>query len=321
MGRARQSYTALGNRLFSSSISKNATVGFVGLGNMGLPMATNLAKNWGVIAFDANEDSMQQAAKAGIEAADSVEEIGASNCDVIFTMLPGCNAVNAVTPLLLENASSSSSIVFVDCSTVHPSTSRRWNDEIAAKGHARIDAPVSGGVKGAQDGTLTFMVGCQEKSALEKTQPHFDCMGQKTIDCGGPGAGAVVKLCNNLALAAQMIGICEALNLGDSLGVDPVVLADVMNTSTAKCWSCEVNNPHPDVALAKGGLTPAAKDYKGGFGTGLMLKDLSLALSAGSDAGVSLPLGSTSKELYKLADAHGLGAKDFGVMLQFLRGK
>jgi len=165
------------------------------------------------------------------------------------------------------------------------------------------------------------MVGCEDKQALEKTQPHFDCIGGKTIDCGGPGAGSVTKLCNNLALAAQMIGICEALNLGDSLGVDPVVLANVINSSTAKCWSCEANNPHPDVAMAKGGKTPSAKDYEGGFGTGLMLKDLSLALSAGSEAGVSLPLGSTSKELYKLANAHGLGSKDFGVMLQFLRGK
>jgi 3-hydroxyisobutyrate dehydrogenase len=157
--------------------------------------------------------------------------------------------------------------------------------------------------------------------ALEKAMPYLDCMGQRTIDCGGAGAGSAVKLCNNLALAAQMIGICEAMNLGESLGVDPVVLADVMNTSTAKSWSCEVNNPHPAVAVAKGGKTPSAEDYEGGFGTKLMLKDLSLALSAGAEAGVSLPLCSTSKELYKLADAHGLGNKDFGVMLQFLRGK
>ena len=142
--------------------------------------------------------------------------------------------------------------------------------------------------QGAQDGTLTFMVGCQDPAALESAQPYFDCMGQRTIACGGAGAGSAVKLCNNLALAAQMIGICEAMNLGESLGVDPVVLADVMNTSTAKSWSCEVNNPHPDVAMAKGGMTPSARDYQGGFGTKLMLKDLSLALNAGTEAGAKL---------------------------------
>jgi len=142
--RARQSYKYIVDRLFSSS---NASVGFVGLGNMGLPMATNLAKNWNIIAFDVNENSTNQAAQAGIKKADSVEQIGASGCSIIFTMLPGCNAVNHVTPLLLDSTSASSSVVFVDCSTVHPTTSRRWSDQIAAKGHARIDAPVSGGVK------------------------------------------------------------------------------------------------------------------------------------------------------------------------------
>ena len=120
-----------------------------------------------------------------------------------------------------------------------------------------------------------------------------------------------------IALSAQMIGICEALNLGEALGVDPQVLSDTMNTSTAKCWSCEVNNPHPDVADG----TPASKNYEGGFGSRLMLKDLSLAVQAGTDAGVSLPLGNLSKELYKMVDVRGLGEKDFGVMLQFLRGK
>jgi 3-hydroxyisobutyrate dehydrogenase len=144
-------------------------------------------------------------------------------------------------------------------------------------------------------------------------------MGQRVIACGGPGAGAAVKLCNNLALAAQMVGICEAMNLGDALGVDPVILARVMNTSTAKSWSCEVNNPHPSVAVLSD--SPASHNYEGGFGTRLMLKDLGLAVAAGSEAHVALPLGNVTKELYQLADARGLGNKDFGVMLQFLRGK
>jgi 3-hydroxyisobutyrate dehydrogenase len=191
-------------------------------------------------------------------------------------------------------------------------------------GHAMLDAPVSGGVKGAQDGTLTFMVGCDDDDALEMARPWLNKMGKRIVPCGGAGTGSVTKLCNNLALAAQMIGICEAINLGEGLGVDPVVLADVLNTSTAKCWSSEVNNPHPEVAKRdleeKGVGSPASRDYQGGFGTSLMLKDLGLAVAAGQDAGIALPLGSASKELYRMAALHGLGSKDFGVMLQFLRG-
>ena len=189
---------------------------------------------------------------------------------------------------------------------------------------------MSGGVKGATDATLTFMVGAdhvEEGSPFETVRPLLEIMGSRVVLCGKPGTGAATKLCNNLALAAQMIGICEAFNLGEALGVDPVVLSDVMNTSTAKSWSTNVQNPHPAAAAniheTTGGEVspPASRDYQGGFGTRLMLKDLGLAVSAGQAEGVALPLGSTAKELYRLADSHGHGDKDFGVMLQFLRGK
>ena len=165
------------------------------------------------------------------------------------------------------------------------------------------------------------MVGssCSDETMREKVTPLLEQMGKRIVPCGGPGAGAAAKLCNNLALAAQMVGICEAMNLGEALGVDPIVLANVMNTSTAKSWSCEVNNPHPVVASQTG--SPASNNYDGGFGTKLMLKDLGLAVSAGKDARVALPIGTATKELYQLADLHGLGGKDFGVILKFLRGK
>ena len=206
--------------------------------------------------------------------------------------------------------------------------------------------------QGAQDATLTFMVGADNRhlAALEAVRPLFELMGKRVIHCGGPGmflnslhhlimflpeantwfsssigTGTATKLCNNLALAAQMIGVCEALNLGEALGVDPIVLANVMNTSTAKSWSTDVCIPHPDVAAnmkeTTGVTPPAARNYEGGFGTSLMLKDLGLAVSAGAEAGVALPLGAVSKELYRMADLRGLGKKDFGVMLQFLKGK
>jgi 3-hydroxyisobutyrate dehydrogenase len=189
-----------------------------------------------------------------------------------------------------------------------------------------LDAPVSGGVRGASEATLTFMVGNSSAkfvtgtpTALDVAQPLLEHMGRRIVICGGPGAGAATKLCNNLALAAQMAGICEAMNLGDALGVDPVVLAQVMNTSTAKSWSCEVNNPHPAVAAIN--QTPAALDYQGGFSAQLMLKDLGLAVDAGQANNVALPIGNATKELYRMATLQGKGSKDFGVLLQFLRGK
>jgi 3-hydroxyisobutyrate dehydrogenase len=165
------------------------------------------------------------------------------------------------------------------------------------------------------------MVGCQPDShSLETVRPYLESMGHNVIPCGAPGTGSATKLCNNLALATQMIGVCEAMNLGEALGVDPAVLASVMDQSTAGCWSSRVNNPHPAVALAKGGVSPASRDYGGGFAASLMLKDLGLAVAAAEDAGVAVPLTATSKELYRLVRAHKLGGKDFSVMLKFLRG-
>lgn len=164
------------------------------------------------------------------------------------------------------------------------------------------------------------MVGCQPDSPfLETVRPYLERMGRNVIPCGAPGTGSATKLCNNLALATQMIGVCEAMNLGEALGVDPAVLASAMNQSTAGCWSSQVNNPHPAVALAKGG-GPASREYSGGFAASLMLKDLGLAVAAAEDAGVPMPLTATSKELYRLVRAHGWGDKDFSVMLKFLRG-
>lgn len=305
-------------------------IGFVGLGNMGLPMCLNLLKDRDVassiVAYDTNETALSKAELAGAAPAGSVVEIAEGGCDLVFTMLPGCDSVESVMMTMLESTLEGHDCVFVDCSTVSPMVSRTLHDRVSSHGGlSMIDAPVSGGVRGAEDGTLTFMVGSSSKTALDAARPHFDKMGRAVMECGGPGNGSAAKLCNNLALAAQMIGVCEAMNLGDELGVDPIVLAGVINASTGRCWSSEVNNPHPDVATAKmeggGPATPASRNYDGGFGTKLMLKDLGLAIRAGEDVGVALPLGTASKELYKLAELRGLGEKDFGVILQFLRGK
>lgn len=288
-------------------------------------MSINLAKNdVSVMAFDTNPIACQAAAQAGIQIAASTQEIGAStDCSILFTMLPSCEAVDAVMSDLIQVAPSAPARTVVDCSTVSPKTSKTWHDFWAEKGHSMLDCPVSGGVKGATDGTLTFMVGSDSEEDFQKALPYLEIMGKRAIPCGGPASGTVTKLCNNAALAAQMIGICEAMNLGSQLGVDPVVLADVMNISTAKCWSCEVNNPHPTVAIAKKGDgvgTPAARDYEGGFATRLMLKDLGLAIGSADEAHVAIPITTAARQLYQMAELRGFGEKDFGVMLRFLRG-
>jgi 3-hydroxyisobutyrate dehydrogenase len=301
---------------YSSSQATSATVGFLGLGNMGLSMAANLAKKEKVLAFDLSDKSMAKARESGVTTVDSIEEI-ARESSVIFTMLPGCNAVNGAMTTMLQSCGEKT--VFVDCSTVSPTTSRKWHATLQEHGHHMIDAPVSGGVTGAQNAALTFMVGSSSPEALEVATPLLEQMGKRIVQCGGPGAGSATKLCNNLALATQMAGICEAMNLGEALGVDPVVLASVMNSSTAKCWASEANNPHPDVASLT--ASPASNDYQGGFGTALMLKDLGLAVDAGKNSRVALPIGTATKELYQLVDLRGMGDKDFGVMLQFLKGK
>lgn len=325
---------------------------FVGLGNMGLPMALNLSQFRPIVsgdgsdsvaevhvtAFDADEGNVSKflsEAKSGgfdnnVTRAGSLEELAEGGPDFVFTSLPSCEASEAVVgeiarnipPPQQGNDDGDGSCVFVDASTVSPAVSRKMHALVKGVSpmHDFVDAPVSGGVKGATEGTLTFMVGCDSEYTLRSVEPLLHRMGRGVISCGGPGTGSAAKLCNNLALAAQMAGICEAMNLGEALGVDPAVLAGVMNVSTAKCWSCEVNNPHPAAAESIGSGA-SASGYDGGFGTSLMVKDMNLALGAGESEGVNLPVSLTTRNLWALAELQGLGKKDFGVLLQFLKGK
>eukprot|EP00934_Nitzschia_sp_Nitz4_P007606 Nitzschia sp. Nitz4//scaffold7_size249615//186556//187413//NITZ4_001198-RA/size249615-processed-gene-0.206-mRNA-1//-1//CDS//3329558505//7596//frame0 len=284
---------------------------------MGLPMATNLSKNRPVLAFDLNDEAMSQACDQGISTAQSVEEVVLGSSTIV-TMLPSIAAGDAVVKQIL--ATNADPRTIVDCSTVDPSTSRQWNESLEDAGHVFVDAPVSGGVTGAQNATLTFMVGTNQEDLVEEhVRPLLESMGRRVVVCGGPGSGSAVKLCNNLAVSMQMGGVCEAMNLGDALGVDPVVLASVMNSSTGKSWSCDTTNPHPAVAALNG--APASKGYSGGFGTDLMLKDVTMAVAAGEKANVSLPLGTVARDLFQQVSDSGLGQKDFGVLLQFLNEK
>jgi len=328
----------LHRRVFSSTTRLGyQRVVFVGLGNMGLQMALNIAKHKDdgthLSVYDLHESNVsnffQKIKKLDdtttlTTAAIDLTSIGESSPDIVISSLPTCEASEVVVGSIVQSLpkSDDKGCTFIDTSTISPNISKKLHHLVTSVSplHDYVDAPVSGGVKGATDGSLTFMVGCSSDQTLERIQPILNNMGKKVIPCGGPGSGSAVKLCNNQALAAQMLGICEAMNLGEALGVDPAVLADVMNVSTAKCWSSEVNNPHPEAAKNIGSGA-SANDYEGGFGTSLMLKDLNLSVSAGEEEGLCLPVAGMSRDLYKMACLHGYGAKDFGVLLQFLKGR
>lgn len=326
----------------ASSSSSAVKVSFVGLGNMGMQMALNLAKQredelsqLQLTVYDMNEANvssfMKQAESDGIanrtalQPASDLTTLAEENPDFVVTSLPTCEASEVVVGSIvsiLPSSSSGKGCLFVDTSTISPAVSKKLHQRVKSVSphHDYVDAPVSGGVKGATDATLTFMTGCSSEETLQMIQPLLKRMGKAVLPCGAPGSGSAVKLCNNAALAAQMIGICEAMSLGESLGVHPTVMASVMNVSTAKCWSSEVNNPHP-IAAKDIGSGASANNYEGGFGTALMLKDLNLALDAAVEEGKTLPVTGLSRDLYSLAANHGLSRKDFGVMLQFLNGK
>lgn len=313
------------NRKQCGCIAKSIhNVSFVGIGNMGLPMAKNLVETGAsVIVYDSSRKA--SAKVSGARIAESLEEIAFDPVDIIFTMLPGKDALDSVMKHLgaLEIPANT---CFVDCSTVSPSTSRHWNEFWNERGICMIDAPVSGGVKGAQEAALSFLVGCRPRheERFEKViKPILLEMGKNVIHCGNAGAGSATKLCNNLALATQMIGIAEALALGDALGVDPVILTDAINQSTAACWSSKFNNPHPEVAQAwknkQGVIIPSGLDYTGGFASELMLKDLGLAQGAAKEQNLELNLSQHATEMYSSIVADGRGGKDFGVIYDTLR--
>ncbi|KAL7506012.1 hypothetical protein ACHAXN_003364 [Cyclotella atomus] len=325
-----------------STASSSAHVAFVGLGNMGLPMALNLARNRPteldirhITVHDLHppniEKFMRLAGEEGLNessttysAAQTLADVAESNPDFIVTSLPTCEASESVVQTIMKHSSRNQdqSLKIIDTSTISVFTSRKLHDLVSSSSSQNdyIDAPVSGGVKGASDGTLTFMVGCSSPETFSCIQPLLSKMGHSIIPCGVPGSGTAVKLCNNAALAAQMVGICEAMNLGEALGVDPKVLAGVMNVSTAKCWSSQVNNPHP-VAARDIGSGASAKNYEGGFGCALMLKDLNLAMDEAVGQGLDMPVSGLTRILYGKVDAGGYGAKDFGIMLQYLKEK
>lgn len=289
-------------------------IGFIGLGNMGLPMAKNLtAAGHEVIGFDAGEAALNAAKEAGIGIANSVGE-AASGAQAVITMLPNgpiSKTVSAEVFGALDNGA-----ILLDCSTIDVESSQEIHAAAHKAGILCLDAPVSGGIGGAAAGTLTFMVGGSDE-AFEKGKPLFDIMGGKIVHCGKGGDGQAVKICNNMQLAISMTGACEAFLLGERLGLNPEKLFDVMSTSSGSCWAINSYCPVPNV----GPTSPADNDYKPGFATAMIVKDTQLAQQAAQKVQSATPLGKHAGELYQQMMDDGLGDMDFSGMINYLRNK
>ena len=280
-------------------------IGFIGLGNMGLPMAQNLAKaGHQVIGFDTADIDMPEGIHAAADATSCV-----AGCEVVVTMLPNGPILQKVADSILPKMQKGA--VLCDCSTVDVRSARLVASQAEAVGLTAIDAPVSGGISGAEAGTLTFMAGGSE-AGFNVVRPLFDIMGNKAVHCGEAGAGQSVKICNNMILGVTMIATCESIALGDKLGLDREKLFDVLSTSSGSSWSVNTYFPAPDV----GPKSPADNDYKPGFAAELMVKDLGLSQQAAEDVDADTPLGAAALALYKqfVEDEDGLG-RDFSAML------
>ncbi|MCW2238501.1 3-hydroxyisobutyrate dehydrogenase [Azospirillum canadense] len=294
-----------------------ATIAFIGLGNMGGPMARNLLKaGHAVQAFDLSEAACTAARDAGATIA-AGPGAAAAGAEVVITMLPAGKHVREVyTGEGGVIASAKPGSLFIDSSTVDVDSARAVAAAAEAAGFAMVDAPVSGGVGGAEAGTLTFMVGGTE-DAFKRAEPILAAMGKAIVHTGGPGNGQAAKICNNMILGISMIGVSEAFALAEKLGLDSQRLFDVASKSSGQCWSltsyCPVPGPVP--------TSPANRDYQPGFAAALMLKDLKLAVEAGQSTGSPLPLGGEAAQIYTLFCNSGFGGKDFSGIVNMLRGQ
>ncbi len=290
-------------------------IAFFGIGLMGAPMAQNLLKaGHSLTVFDLNLALAEPLVANGAVTAATPAE-AAAGCAAVVSMLPHDGAVRGL--YLGENgllARLPRGTLVIDCSTVSAECASEVSKAAHALGLAMIDAPVSGGVAGAAAGTLSFLCGGTADD-LERARPLLEAMGKNVMHAGGPGAGAVAKICNNMLLAIHMIGTCEALQLGVDNGLDPKVLSEIMLKSSGRNWSLELYNPYPGVMET----APASREYSGGFQVALMHKDLGLAMQAAQKSQSTTPLGALAKQLYSLQVAQGKAKLDFSSILQLLQ--
>jgi 3-hydroxyisobutyrate dehydrogenase len=289
------------------------TIGFIGLGNMGNPMAANLVKaGHAVHGFDLVPENLKTARDNGVVVmANGVA--AAKDAEVVITMLPAGKHVLSVYEDIAPKAAKGT--LFIDSSTIDVDSARKAHAIAGKHGLQSIDAPVSGGTGGAAAGTLTFMAG-GSKEAFAKAEPVLQPMAGRIVHCGDAGAGQAAKICNNMILGVSMIGVAEAFVLAEKLGLSHQALFDVASTSSGQCWSlttyCPVPGPVPN--------SPANRDYQPGFAAALMLKDLKLAQEAAQQSGAVTPLGAEAAQLYALFNAQGHGGADFSGIIKFLRG-
>lgn len=293
-----------------------ATVAFIGLGNMGGPMAVNLARaGHTVVAFDLVEAALLAVKEQGVKVASSAAD-AVKNAEVVISMLP---AGRHVLQLYLDEATGilpalAEGCLILDCSTIDADSARKLAGAGAERGIAVMDAPVSGGVAAAQAGTLTFMCGGSAEH-FERAKTVLSAMGKNIFLAGDNGAGQVAKMCNNMLLAIHMIGTCEALQLGVNNGLDPKVLSEIMLASSGRNWSLEVYNPYPGVQEN----SAASKGYKPGFMVDLMIKDLGLAMENSLQSKSTVPMGSLARSLYAAHGIAGNGQQDFSSILKLLQ--
>ena len=288
-----------------------ATIGFIGLGNMGAPMAANLVKSGHRISgFDVVPASREISAKDGVQIVANARST-VENADVVVTMLPGGEHVLSVWNDIVPDARQGT--LFIDCSTIDVASARKAHALAAARGIATLDAPVSGGVGGAKAATLTFMVGGSQH-AFERGKPILERMGKRVVHCGEAGNGQAAKICNNMILGISMIAVSEAFVLGEKLGLSHEALFDVASASSGQCWSltsyCPVPGPVP--------ASPANRDYAAGFTAAMMLKDLRLAQQAAGATAAPTPLGGAAAALYQLFVDDGTGGLDFSAIYRFI---
>ena len=289
-----------------------ARIAFIGLGNMGGPMAANLVKaGHEVTGFDLASPVLKAAEESGVTPASHISQ-AVKDTEIVVTMLPqGKHVLSAWTDILQSVAEG---ILVIDCSTIDVESSRKAHEMAKAASCLSLDAPVSGGTGGATAGTLTFMAGGSE-AAFAGAKPILEAMGKKIVHCGEAGAGQAAKICNNMILGISMIGVCEGFVLAEKLGLSHQALFDVASTSSGQCWSintyCPVPGPVP--------TSPANNDYKPGFAAALMLKDLRLSQEAALSSGASTPLGAEAAQLYSLFEKLGNGGRDFSAIIEMFR--
>ena len=290
-----------------------ATIAFLGLGNMGGPMAANLVKaGHSVVGFDPSATARSRSAKIGVTlAANGVEAV--KGADIVLTMLQAGPQMVACWEDVLPAAARTA--LFVDASTVDVASARAAHAKAAAFGLASLDAPVSGGVGGAAAATLTFMVG-GEAPAFARSKPVLEAMGKRIVHCGAAGAGQAAKICNNMILGATMIATAEAFTLAEKLGLSHQALFDVASNASGQSWSLTSYCPAPGLVPS----SPANRDYAPGFAAALMLKDLRLSQQAAAEVGATTPMGALAAQLYALFAAEGHAGEDFSAIIKFLRG-